>query len=189
MGEEGVDGIHQARPSITQPELERPDVHDQTTWARLPQIRDAWIRAVAPQLGLDAGRVVLGKVLSDVLSDDENVFALSYFNPSAVTAEARLNAREQLAERLAHEVETPEVPAELRELLATAQLQLLNMDWQNPQGFRQVRDSWRQMRDIFAAKVTATPTYLEAKHYADGNAQTILAPYWEEFLHGANPTA
>lgn len=172
------------RIPVTQPNLERPDLHDRNTWARISRLKDAWVREVAPQLGLNIEMLMLGEIISDVVGDDENVFAWSYLDITMLDARVANNCKADLEERMSHEIETPETPAELRELLVATRDLVMGLDWQSPEGFIQVRDIWTTMKNDFRERVDNNPTYRVAENYAVNEAGKILNPYWNEFLYG-----
>lgn len=58
---------------IHQPDITVPDFKDPLKYSKLAKVQEKWLRCVAPQLGLDGGKLVLGTVILQIIGDDENL--------------------------------------------------------------------------------------------------------------------
>jgi len=69
---------------VQQPAIQPPDLKDPFSWALVARVHSQWLSHVAPQLGMDIHKLVLGDVLSSIIGDDANVFTWThgdFFNP------------------------------------------------------------------------------------------------------------
>jgi hypothetical protein len=54
------------KAELRQPEIEVPDLEQPISWATLSIVKTQWLRAIAPQLGLDTKQLVVGEVIASI---------------------------------------------------------------------------------------------------------------------------
>lgn len=129
-------------------------------WAREPFIHINLLRQDALQKGIDPSRAILGEVLHLIAGDDFNCFGAS--NAPFVPGNAAIG-KEQLMIRLIGEIDTPELPEEIRNRLQEVKERLEKMNWQTKNGFGKARKLWiRRVRNFVRAQIIEDPKCHEA---------------------------
>lgn len=135
-----------------------------------PGVITAWIRAHAPEFGLDANKLIKGQVISTIQGDDSNTFAglaslldldmVDEFNEEANAG------RDALADSLAWEASVPEMDEDLRKRLAQTGDLIRSSDWTNRQSFQDTTMVWRkEIFDWVNEQAEAHPEISEAATY------------------------
>ena len=95
--------------TFRQPPIPRPDLSHPLSWASVSRTHCDWLRAVAPQLGLDTPKLILGDVLSSIIGDDANSFGFYFIEDLGADIKATI------MERMDWEISVPETPPQLRQ--------------------------------------------------------------------------
>ena len=95
---------------ISQPDIPRPKLHGTENHAALFATRQSWVRHVAPQLGIDEHKQILGETLHKIVGDDSNLF--TWASDVYFPAEVAKDAKTGLGIRLVNEISTPEIISE-----------------------------------------------------------------------------
>lgn len=160
-------------------EIEQPvivlDPEKHLSWDYLPRIRCEWVRAVAPQLGLDAELWVLGEVLHSITGDDGGTLYMVEHNREAEGRKA------QLIERLEWEIDMPETPENIRVELQKTLEQIKTQNWLNTSEFEKGKNQWISTRKFVEKEINTNPHYQNAKNYYI-ELDEVLAPYWRKFM-------
>jgi hypothetical protein len=167
-------------PEIHLPEMARPDEKNPITWAEIPSIHAGWLRVVAPQLGLDPQKLLLGDVLSSIVGDDENVFGFrGEFCPDLVEL-----SRTSLFIRMKWEEETQELPEYIRNRIKNVHEKLETMDWTDESGFNKAWEVWKkEVRNFTKHQLALHKDFRDATQY-DLEMSHVWSPYWREFMDG-----
>lgn len=166
---------------IQQPAIQPPDLKDPFSWASVARVHCEWIRHIAPQLGLDTQKLVLGDVVSSIIGDDANVFTWihgSFFDP-----ELGAGAKRLLLERLDWEISTPETPAQIRGRLEKVRDAIRDLDWSIKDQFEAARDTWTPVKEWVNQEVNKKRDLRSAVDY-DLAVGVQLSEHWNMFLYG-----
>lgn len=165
-----------------QPEIPHPNLDSEMGWASLPLTHIQWLRAAAPQLDFEVEQVVLGEIAC-TLRDDGNCFAGVRTDIDASEGSARkaaLSGNRDIQERLTIEIEAPEVPSDVREVLRQVLEVMSRLDWTRRDQFLKAKDYWTsQVVDklLEDSRLRAAASYYQ-------QANDAFHPYWAEFLGG-----
>ena len=151
------------------PERKPPD---SMTWARRPREYCERVRELAPKMGLDARKLVLGEVLYRITGDDRGIFQgydWKSFNYS--------EAREKLMERLDWEAPVlvtvlendPQMTGNLNQLKE----EIDNFDWSDSKIRIQIYNDWSNFSEQIGEIVNKRPDLAAAKLYADDNRSAV----------------
>jgi hypothetical protein len=168
---------------IQQPNMPRPDLKDPDRWAAISVVRNAWLRQIAPQLGIDPIKQVLGETLADIVGDDANLFAWAdvyYFGIDVVN-----NSKKGLNIRLKNEIDTPEIPEKITIRLKIVRDKVNAIDWTSKEGFKHARDEWFKVRNWVRNEIDNNDILRDAERYANQNS-VKLSPYWDRFIYGSD---
>jgi hypothetical protein len=167
---------------IQQPDIPRPDSKDPFTWASHPRVRVEWVREVGPQLEIEVGKFILGKVLRRIISDDANCFNWTFggvsFNPDYA-----LEAKRLLTERMDWEATTPEAPPIIKRWLRKASMAIFAFNWDQKDQFDQAEFRWNKFKKKVERLIEKSPKLQEAERYYFEQSSR-LSPYWIDFLEG-----
>ena len=162
-----------------------PSFKDPMTWAVAPQICEQWQRHVAPQLGIDVEKLMLGDVLSTIIGDDPEL--LIWVGKLSFDPERASLNRDQLMFRLDWELQVPELPDEVRENLEAVKQDLEAdeyADWTVQENFLRARAVWQSFRTTTEAIVEEDPDYQAAVIYHDHMWEKRLREPYKVFLLG-----
>lgn len=166
---------------ILQPShLERPDLSDRLTWARLAPIHSEWLRVVAPQLDLDTGKIILGDALANIIGDDENSFGI----PAVYLPEYTDFTKKSIFIRMNWECELPELPLVIRDQINKIRHTLNSLNWEGEENIRKARKIWIKSVKNFTHHQIALDKNLQIAQRYDLDVCHLWSPYWEEFLYG-----
>lgn len=140
------------------------------------------MRHVAPQLGLDTRRLIVGDVLSCIVGDDSNCFVWArdsrYFDPQLA-----ISAKIDLLERLDWEAGLDEIPENIRTRLEVTKDTLAELDWSQWIQFKKARRIWYAVMVHVKNVIAETPEFNESLAYNLAMSQQ-LSEYWSTFLLG-----
>ena len=182
------------KPDIYQPDLPRLDLGYEGQLSRpfdyyyeLGLTRVNWIGFVAPQLGIDAGKYILGELLGK-LEGDDNYFVLG--SRWKNKPEANI-VRDQLMGRIQWKLEIPETPGEISQRLSKARGCLANLDWSDEAGYLTAKTTWDEIREFVIGERKRRNNWNQAVKYsfeADEIGKPYGLPYyWDEFISGVEP--
>lgn len=168
---------------IQQPNIPQPDLKDPDKWSAISIVRTAWLRQVAPQLGIDPSKQVLGETLAAIVGDDANLFTWAneyYFGTDVVS-----NSKKGLNIRLENEIDTPEMPNKITRRLKIVKDKVNAIDWTSKEGFKHARDEWYKVRNWVRNEIDNNHILRDAEKYANQNSDK-LSPYWDGFICGSD---
>ena len=162
------------------PNLERPDLKQNLAWAGISRVHSEWLRFVAPQLGLDPKKLVLGGALSSIIGDDANSFGYAfYFNP-----ELSENAKASIYERMDWESSLPEMPKSIKDQIRKVKSLFETLVWTDKDDFNKARDIYvKEIKNFTQHQIALNKNLREAVRYSDQVVEK-WSPYWSEFLYG-----
>lgn len=160
--------------------LVRPDLTDPITWASVAPLHCEWLRLVAPQLGLDTEKLILGNALSNIIGDDANSFGLK----AAFLPEFTEDSKTSIFIRMDWESELPELPENIRNQIRKIRQQLDASDWHGRENFERVRNIWVKGVCNFTRRQIALNEDLRDALKYDDEVNPLWSPYWEDFLYG-----
>ena len=156
--------------------LQRPDLKHPDTWATIAEVHQKWLRIASPQMGFDTKKIILGDVLGTIYGDDPNCFGLIYL-PSLSH-----EGKKHLQIRMDFEINTPELPEQIRSRIKEIKPKVLSLDWTNESGHKQARKLWMEkVRNYVQHQIALHPEYREAEAYYNSVAELLSTPY-QEFL-------
>lgn len=168
-------------PEVEQPShLVRPDLTDPITWASVASLHCEWLRAVAPQLGLDTEKLILGDALSSIIGDDANSFG----SQAIYFPEFTENSKTSIFIRMDWDSEVPELPINIRNQIRIIRQQLVELDWQGKENFEKARNIWVKGVCNFTRHQIALNENLRAALKYDLQMNPEWSPYWDDFLYG-----
>jgi len=169
-------------PSFGQPDGKKVDSADPLARFFAGRVHSQFLRKVAPQLGMNASKLVLGDALSSIIGDDENSFGLkaATYNQAWAQQEKR-----HLLEQLDWEVGLPELPDAIRKNLGNVMNEISLLDWQQQAEFNCARRVWTKYAKNFTKHQIALHYELRgAIYYYLGMAQELSVP-WQEYFFGS----
>jgi hypothetical protein len=142
-----------------------------TSWGNQAILESNWLREQSSKLGLDEGKLVLGHVIRIIIGDDENSFNYmhTFIKDEDFIEGNKINA----LKRLTWEIETPEVPAYLRETLIKVKEEFIKSDWTNEESFYKSKEEWSKMRDEVRELSETNKLIKDAFNYYESNYQKI----------------
>jgi hypothetical protein len=147
-------------------------------WARIPFEFLDWCRERGSEYGIDTQKLILGGVLGSIVGDDSNCFGVSLgleYMPKVSPLQQR-----DLEIRVELEIDTPELPENIRERLRGFLPILLKSDWRNEEDFLRVRESWvRDVWEFTKNEVDMNPEYDEAMWYEIDRPDELTEGYIE----------
>lgn len=160
--------------------LPLPEWKEVEGWSRLAAIRHEWLAFVAPQLGLDSKKLLLGHGLSNIVGSDENVFgSLMVYNGSTVK-----KAKNAILILLDWESRLTEFPENIRVQIREARNNLASLDWMGKRKYFIAWKTWsREVRDFTQREINKHGKLQRALNY-ELAVTHIWRPYWQEFLYG-----
>lgn len=180
-------------PEIHQPQLQVPSPEDPMAWAMFSQIREQWMRYVAPQLGVDVEKLILGDVLSTIIGDDVNCFFWD-FGGKVFLPESAARTQELLLFRLNWEIGVPELPDEVREKLEDVKAAFEGEDLSDLKEratYERAKEHWYRMKGEVEQMIDENPAYQEAISYRVFEWDVKFHTPYQEFLeeHRKNSTS
>jgi len=169
---------------ISQPDIPRPKLHGTENHAALFATRQSWVRHVAPQLGIDEHKQILGETLHKIVGDDSNLF--TWASDVYFPAEVAKDAKTGLGIRLVNEISTPEIPDYIKEKLKRTKDRVLAIDWTKREDFNFAGNIWYETRDWVEQEIAEDEKLTEASVYANSNSKA-LNHYWRIFIYGFDP--
>jgi len=170
------------RVEVEQPDIDRVPLDHPRAWAEYAQVHSKWLRAVALQFGLDVDKLILGDVLSTIIGDDANCF-IWYESGAPFESEWAERARNNLLFRLGWEINTPELPDNIREKLREVKEAVELLDWTNEATFKEAMKIWYSAKDWVVEEIDKKPKLREAIEY-DSEESQVLSEAYEKFIYG-----
>lgn len=163
-------------------ELPRPNLENPDSWASLSVVHQKWLRQVAPQLGLDAKKAIVGDAVSSIIGDDTNCFPpeAAGFHP-----EWSETGKRHLEIRLNYEIDTPELPDTIRQRLRKVKKQITALDWKDEKQYGKAKDLWqRDAKHFTQRQVALNGEIREALRYFNDEVAKKISGPWQEFIYG-----
>ena len=158
--------------------LDRPDWKDPDVWAKTGETYIAWLRQAVPQLDLDTKRIIIGFIFRTIIGDDRNCFGPYYMADMIETAQRHLQIR------MDTEINTPEIPEDIRQQLIRVGSQLHGIDWNSPAGYSQAVTTWKTgVLDYVQQQIDSHKEYRDVIDDYEADAMTLM-PLWNKFLYG-----
>jgi len=168
---------------VVHPNFECPDMGDPLTWALFSRLHADWTREVAPQIGIDGEKLVLGQIISSIIGDDKNCFEFAKYDFLKDNPEVALGAKAQLLERMDWELTAPETPEEIQEQIKETMEFVFSCDWRIEKDFEEARDRWMQFREWAEGLIDDREDLRVAFNYSLVS-RPELNRLWQEFLFG-----
>lgn len=119
------------------------------------QHRDKWLRLNGSDLGVDAGKFILGSALSDILWDNDNCFRWfsseisrpTYINDELLFRQSAVIAQEEYIIRLKGGIATPELPEGIRGRLQKTLTIAVLADWTKYKHFSDAYDEQASVKE------------------------------------------
>lgn len=139
-----------------------------------------WFRFIAPLLGLDRHKLIVGTILNRIIGDDTNIyFPVHDFVTDSNSIEehkSRANAR------LAWELQTPEVPESIKEKVLSAKNVISGADWKNLNSFNRAKSAQEKLVAAVEVLIEKNSSLQDALTYTrDLKIQKRWRPYWQQF--------
>jgi len=182
---------------IQQPDIKKPVFGYEiqlsepfTFYYDLGTARVTWLRFVAPQLGIDSDRYILGEILGNIQGDDDYFFRGKERVWKGDSEMANI-ARDQLMGRIQWKLEAPETPTEINEKLKILKITLKDLDWVTEENYQLAKDMWRKIQKLVANGRENRSEWDDAVKYSF-EADKMWRPkglpyYWEAFMSGELP--
>ena len=126
--------------------------------------------------GIEHKKIILGNVLGTIYGDDPNCFGFFYIPNISYQGKRHLQIR------MDYEINTPELPEQIRSRIQEIKPQIVSMDWTKKAGYQEARKLWIQkVRNYVQHQIALHPEYREAEAYYNSVAESLSAPY-QKFL-------
>lgn len=166
---------------VKQPNIEVPDPEEAISWATISIVKTQWLRAVAPQLGLETKPLVVGDVIVSIVGDDYGAIGLGIENQIPSNPDVARVAKEMLLVRLRWELSVTELPTKLKDMIALTITHIERYDFRKPRQFKKAKQTWIVFKEEVQKLVDKSDSLTAAFEYCIDNGE-LVNKYWGEFL-------